>query len=222
MSLLYSILKPIVRKKIKGSNLHQEESYEEFKRMSYEVQSKFRFALPEIKDYEFRDEALDGFHVIAGKRKGIMPGRAIVYFPGGGSRKWQLPYKGSMKHYIEQTGAELWIPLFPLLPDYTLLDETEFTVRIHQKMLENFKAENIVWLGFSGGADVLFQAGRHMVQKYPDVPMPGMMIPVSVYGLLMSEEAKARMREIEPRDPILFAEKWNLRIYWMSAVVQDR
>lgn len=27
MSLLYSILKPIVRKKIKGSNLHQEESY---------------------------------------------------------------------------------------------------------------------------------------------------------------------------------------------------
>ena len=72
MSLLYSILKPIVRKKIKGSNLHQEESYEEFKRMSYEVQSKFQFALPEIKDYEFRDEALDGFHVIAGKRKGTM------------------------------------------------------------------------------------------------------------------------------------------------------
>lgn len=31
MSLLYSILKPIVRKVIKGSSLHQEESYEEFK-----------------------------------------------------------------------------------------------------------------------------------------------------------------------------------------------
>lgn len=209
MSLLYSILKPIVRKKVKGSNLHQEESYEEFKRMSYEVQSKFRFALPEIKGYEFRDEPLEGFHIVVGRRKETAPDKAVVYFPGGGSRKWQLPYKGSMKHYIDQTGAELWIPLFPLLPDYTLLDETEFTVKLHRKMLERFKAENIVWLGFSGGADVLFQAGRHMVQKYPDVPMPGMMIPVSVSGLLMSEEAKARMREIEPRDPILFADMFD-------------
>lgn len=209
MSLLYSILKPIVRKKVKGSNLQQEESYEEFKQMSYEIQSKFRFALPEIKGFEFRDEPLEGFHVVGGRRKGTAPDRAIVYFPGGGSRRWQLPFKSSMKHYIGQTGAELWIPLFPLLPDYTLMDETEFTVKLHRKMLERFEAENIVWLGFSGGADVMFQAGRHMVQKYPEVPMTGLMIPVSVSGLHMSEEAKARMREIEPRDPILSADMFD-------------
>ena len=46
------------------------------------------------------------------------------------------------------------------------------------------RAVKIVWLGFSGGADVLFQAGRHIVQKYPKLPMPGMMIPVSCSGLL--------------------------------------
>lgn len=85
MSLLYSILKPIVRKKVKGSNLHQEESYEEFKQMSYEIQSKFRFTLPEIKGFEFRDEPLEGFHVVVGRREGTAPDRAIVYFPGGGS-----------------------------------------------------------------------------------------------------------------------------------------
>lgn len=204
-----NILKPIVRKAVKGSNLHQEESYEEFKQTSYAVQSKFRFALPEIKGLAFRDEALDGFHIVVGKQEGTKPDKAVVYFPGGGSRRWQLPYQSSMKHYIAQTGAELWIPLFPLLPDYTLLDETEFTVKVHRKMLERFTPEKIVWLGFSGGADVMFQAGRHMVQKYPDMPMPGMMIPVSVSGLLMSEEAKARMREIEPRDPILSADMFD-------------
>ena len=42
-----------------------------------------------------------------------------------------------------------------------------------------------------------------MVQKYPDLPMPGMMIPVSCSGLLMSEAAKERMKEIDPRDPLL-------------------
>ena len=209
MSLLYSVLEPIVRKVVKGSSLHQEESYDEFKLESWKIQAKFRFSLPKIRGYEFRDEMLGGFHIIAGKKEGSHPDRAAVYFPGGGSRRWQLPAKSSMKNYIEKTGAELWIPLYPLLPDYDLMDETEFTVKVHQKMLERFRPEDIVWLGFSGGADVMFQAGSHMVQKYPDLPMPGMMVPVSISGLLVSEESKARMREIDPRDPILHADMFD-------------
>ena len=96
------------------------------------------------------------------------------------------------------------------------MDETEFTIKVHQKMLERFRPENIVWLGFSGGADVLFQAGRHMVQKYPELPMPGMMIPVSVSGLLVSDEAKARMREIDPRDPILHADMFDTMVKYYN------
>ena len=84
MSLLYSILKPIVRKVVKGSSLHQEESYEEFKQASYDVQKKFKFALPRINGFEFRDEQLDGFHIIVGKEAGTNPDKAVVYFPGGG------------------------------------------------------------------------------------------------------------------------------------------
>jgi acetyl esterase/lipase len=216
MSLLYSILKPIARKIVKGSSLHQEESYEEFKQESYKVQAKFKFSLPKIKGLEFRDELLDGFHIIVGRKVGSRPDRAIVYFPGGGSRRWQLPAKSSMKNYISRTNAELWIPLYPLLPDYDLMDETEFTIKVHQKMLERFEPDNIVWLGFSGGADVLFQAGRHMVQKYPELPMPGLMIPVSVSGLLISEEAKARMREIDPRDPILHADMFDTMVRYYN------
>lgn len=145
MSLLYSILKPIVRKVVKGSSLHQEESYEAFKQASYEVQKKFKFALPKIKGFEFRDEPLDGFHIIVGKEAGTHPNKAVVYFPGGGSRRWQLPFKSSMKNYIRKTGAELWIPLYPLLPDYDLMEETEFTIRVHEKMMEKFRPENIVF-----------------------------------------------------------------------------
>ena len=88
---MYSILKPIVRRVVKGGSVHREESYEEFKRASYAVQRKFHFALPRIRELEFRDEPLDGFHVIVGKAAGTAPDRAVVYFPGGGSRRWQLP-----------------------------------------------------------------------------------------------------------------------------------
>ena len=144
MSLLYSVLKPIVRKVVKGSSLHLEESYEEFKRASYEVQRKFRFTLPRFRGFEFQDEPLDGFHIIVGREAGTNPDRAVVNFPGGGSRKWQLPYKSSMKNYIRRTGAELWIPLYQLLPDHDLMEETEFTIRVHERMMERFRPENIV------------------------------------------------------------------------------
>ena len=53
MSLLYSILKPIVKTVVKGSSLHKEESYEEFKQASYDIQRKFKFFLPKFKDLSF-------------------------------------------------------------------------------------------------------------------------------------------------------------------------
>lgn len=71
-----------------------------------------------------------------------------------------------MKNYIDGTGAELWIPLYPLIPDYNLPEEAEFTVKLHKKMLERFPTQNIVWLGFSAGADLLLRAGRHIIQMY--------------------------------------------------------
>lgn len=207
MSFLYSVIKPIVRKKVKGSSLHQEESYEEFKQVSYDIQKKFKFELPKIKGYEFRDEQLGGFHIIIGKKSGSSPKNAVVYFPGGGSRRWQLPFKSSMKNYIEGTGAELWIPLYPLAPDYTLLDEAEFAVQLHKKMIGRFPAQNIVWLGYSAGADLLLRAGRHIIQKHNDVPMPGLMIPVSCSGLIISEGSKQRMHELDSKDIMLH---WNM------------
>lgn len=64
MSLLYRILKPIVRRVVKGSSLHREESYEEFKQASYDIQKKYKFQLPTIKGYEFWNEPLNGFNII--------------------------------------------------------------------------------------------------------------------------------------------------------------
>lgn len=98
MSFLYSVIKPIVRKAVKGSSLHQEESYEEFKQASYDIRKKFKFALPNIKGFEFHDELLNGFHIIVGKKTGSSPKKAVVYFPGGGSRCWQMPSNGSIKN----------------------------------------------------------------------------------------------------------------------------
>lgn len=70
------------------------------KPQNYDIQKKFKFALPNIKGFEFHDEPLNGFHIIVGKKTGSSPKKAVVYFPGGGSRRWQMPSNGSIKKYI--------------------------------------------------------------------------------------------------------------------------
>jgi len=69
MSLLYSILKPIVRKAVK-ENKHREETYEDFVRTSYELQEKFQLKLPKKNGYEFQIMDIDGFQVIIGHKTG--------------------------------------------------------------------------------------------------------------------------------------------------------
>lgn len=204
MSLLYSVLKPIARKAIK-SKVHQEETWEDFVRVSYDVQAKFKFALPEIKGCEFRDEIIDGCHCLIGRKSGTKPTRALMYLVGGGERRWQLPLKKSMARFINETGRELWIPLYPLYPDHDITDEIRMISETHRAMLERYSAGDIAWLGFSAGADLIMSAGRSLVRACQPLPMPGLMIPVSCCNLHYTQATYDRMLEIEKRDIMMHA-----------------
>ena len=204
MSVLYSILKPIIRKAVKG-NLHQE-TYEEFVQVSRKLQAKFKFRLPQKKGYEFRDEIIDGYHCIVGHKSGSDTKKALLYLVGGANRRYQLPKVSTMVRYIEETDRDLWLPLYPLYPDHNCLDVTEMVCHTYSRMLQDYKAEDIAWLGFSSGANNILSAGRHIVKKSYDLPMPGLMIAVSCNNVLLSEESFERMKEIEKRDIMMYAD----------------
>jgi acetyl esterase/lipase len=205
MSLLYSALKPVVRKMVKESN-HQEETYEDFVRTSHEIQAKFKLKLPKKAGYEFKKIEIDGFSVIIGHKTGTDSQRALLYLVGGGERRWQMPSEKSMLRYIEETNRDLWIPLYPLFPDYTFLDEVNMILATHSKMAEKYGAENVAWLGFSAGADLIMMCGRHIVKERTRIPMPAIMIPVSPCNLVIGDATRARMREIEKRDIMMHAD----------------
>lgn len=105
MSLLYSVPKPIERAIIK-SNVHQEESWEEFAQTSRSIQARFKFELPRMAGLKFEDVELGGCRVIRGRVAGIEPAGALVYLVGGGSRRWQMPSKASIRRHIEGPGHE--------------------------------------------------------------------------------------------------------------------
>jgi acetyl esterase/lipase len=205
MSLLYSVLKPVVRKVVKENN-RQEETYEDFARTSHQIQSKFKLKLPKKDGYEFKKIETGGFPVIIGHKIGSDTGKALLYLVGGGARRWQLPSEKSMLRYVEETNRDLWIPLYPLLPDYTFLDQVNMILATHRKMAEKYGAENVAWLGFSAGADLILMCGRHIVKEGQRIPMPTIMIPVSPCDLVIGDATRARMREIEKRDIMMHAD----------------
>lgn len=222
MSFLYSVLKPIARAVIK-SNVHQEESWEEFARTSHEIQARFKFDLPRIPGLEFEDVELGGCRVIRGRKTGAEPAGALVYLVGGGSRRWQMPSKASIRRYIEETGRELWLPLYPLYPDHTILDEIDLVLEVHRELLERFDAASIAWLGFSAGADLVMASGRWLVQHGQPLPMPGLMIAVSCCNMHFGPETRARMEEIEQRDIMMRAADMDffLRNYDREGTLPD-
>lgn len=204
MSVLYSMLKPIIKKAVKG-NIHQE-TYEEFAKVSRELQAKFKFRLPKKKGYQFRDEIIDGCHCIVGYKAGSRTKRALLYLVGGANRRYQMPKVSAMVRYMDETDRELWLPLYPLYPDYNVFDEVEMICHTHSRMLQDYEAKDIAWLGFSSGANNLLTTGRHIIQKGYDLPMPGLMITVSCNNVLVSEESFVRMKDIEKRDIMMFAD----------------
>jgi acetyl esterase/lipase len=205
MSLLYSILKPVIRKAVK-ENKHQEVTYEDFVRTSHEMQAKFKLKLPKKNGYEFKIADIDGFQVIIGKKSGTDAGKALLYLVGGGERRWQLPSLKSMIRYIDETERDLWIPLYPLFPDYTFLDQVNMILDTHLKMVERYGAGNTAWLGFSAGADLILLCGRHIVKERREIPMPALMVPVSPCDLVIGDATRARMKEIEKRDIMMHAD----------------
>lgn len=205
MSVLYSILKPIVKKTVKGKAHGSLVTWEEYCKTSYEMQAKFKFKLPKRKGYEFRDEETQGYHVIVGHKQNSNTKKAIMYLVGGGCRRYQMPSNKSLFRYIDETDRDIWIPLYPLSPDYTFVDMVAMLLSTYEKMLKQYKPKDIVWLGFSGGADLIMSLGRHMVHEKLSVPMPGAIIPVSCGNLYLTEDTKAQMREIEKRDIMMEA-----------------
>jgi acetyl esterase/lipase len=199
MSLLYSVLKLIVRKKVK-ENKHPEETYEDFVRSSHDIQAKFKLKLPKKDGYEFHVIEIDSFQVVIGHKTGTDAKRALLYLVGGGMRRWQMPSEKSMLRYIEETNRDLWIPLYPLFPDYTFLDEVNMILDTHMKMVEQYGTENIAWLGFSAGAGLVLMCGRHIVKERQEIPMPAMMVPFSPLNMVIGDATRARMREIDKRD----------------------
>ena len=199
MSLIYHLLKPFLRMtKPKKASMTKNDWIIQARK----IQSRFSFVLPRIPSFEVHETISGGCHCAVISRPENQHQKALVYYAGGGYIRYQLPDVKSIRHYIMETGRDMWIPLYPLFPDNTMSDAVKAGYALHQKMLEMYSAENIAWLGFSAGANLIMGLGRYLVQQKQKLPMPGIIISVSGCNLYISEESRKRMEQLEEKDVI--------------------
>ncbi|MCM1187404.1 MAG: alpha/beta hydrolase [Lachnospira sp.] len=200
MSVIYSILKPVLRAaKSKRTSMTKED----FMARAHAAQKKQKYAIPEIRGFHQHIEEVSGCKVIVVSKAGYNHEKAIVYYAGGGYIRYQLPGKRSIVNYIEQTGAEFWIPFYPLYPERDMYDGVKFGYELHKKMLERYAPEKIIWLGYSAGAVLVMGLGRHIAYCNYELPMPGAIVAFSVFNLYTSKESLQRMKALDDKDVVM-------------------
>lgn len=197
MSLIYTILKPVLRaSKPKKAAMTRADWVQQARK----VQARFSYELPKISGYDVRKEQIENCCCIVISKPEHQHKKAVVYYAGGGYIRYQMPTVKSIRHYIEEIGRDLWIPFYPLFPDATMLDAVKAAYTVHRKMLEVYAPETIAWLGFSASANIIMGLGRHIVQKRFAIPMPGIIIAVSCCNMYISEASQKRMNQLDRTD----------------------
>ena len=128
---------------------------EDLKKRVLKARKKYIPKIPSYISTKFQvDELVEGGH----KCYRIVPqenfgGKYIVYLYGSGmcnnisEKQWEFIYKLAIK-----TGAGLFVPMYPLAPEYSCRELFNMLTRAYSNFAKSFDVKNIVLLGDASGA----------------------------------------------------------------------
>ncbi|SHM13704.1 alpha/beta hydrolase fold domain-containing protein [Ruminococcus flavefaciens] len=136
--------------------------------------------------------------------------KAVLFVFGGGmilgSDKGDV---GISRKIAETTNADVWFPYYPICHEHDMLENVKMIYECYAKMLTFYKAENIVFLGFSSGGALILDLITYINELNDSgshIPMPGMLIPVSSGSVPVTETEKAAINRLDKRDIMIPAE----------------
>lgn len=149
-------------------------------------------------DYESREIEGMPYVVLSPKDKPI---RTRAVFLHGGAyameitpQHWQL-----LDKIVSASGAELWVAVYPLLPNYTVDDAFPKVAALYQRLCRDYPDCRHVLMGDSAGGGLAVAVAQYI--KAQSMPMPDELILVSPWlDLTMTNPAITR---INPKDATL-------------------
>lgn len=105
-------------------------------------------------------------------------------------------------------GAETFMQGF-LCHEHDMLENVQMIFECYEKMLTFYRPESIVFLGFSSGGALILDLISYINELNDggrNIPMPGMLIPVSPGSVPVTKAEKSAIKALDERDILIPAE----------------
>lgn len=125
------------------------------------------------KDYDFGKKVIGGCDCYITRQQGSKPKKALLYIFGGG---YILPCDPGdfvlAGQFADNTGREVWFPIYPLAPRYKTVDAVKCVVEVYREMLKTHTPEDIVFFGTSSGGGLVLSTLLYIRHEGLALPMP--------------------------------------------------
>ncbi len=163
-------------------------------------------SIPDIQDSEFDIDRIEimGCPVIRMIHK-HKTDKANLFLIGGGMVR--APRPASIKKALKiakESGVDLYIPYYPLCTDYPISKAYEMVFATYKKMLENYEANNISFLGTSSGGSLALGLIAYINAGH-EAQMPRHIIAISPGTCVVANEEWKRMQELNQKDLLVSA-----------------
>lgn len=163
------------------------------------------FIMPTDNKAHYTDHLIQGqYHCIEVDVEKKRRDKAILFVFGGGmilgSDKGDV---GLSRKIAETTNSDVWFPYYPLCHEHDILENVRMIFECYEKMLTFYKPENIVFLGFSSGGALildLITCINELNDNGRNIPMPGMLIPISPGSVPVTDAEKTAIKALDKRD----------------------
>lgn len=201
---LYRVTKAVVKAaKIRNSLIGTQE---EVLAKAAKMNAKNRhFIMPTDNKAHYTDHLIQGqYHCIEVDVEKKRRDKAILFVFGGGmilgSDKGNV---GLSRKIAETTNSDVWFPYYPLCHEHDILENVRMIFECYEKMLTFYKPENIVFLGFSSGGALILDLITYINELNDNgrnIPMPGMLIPISPGSVPVTDAEKTAIKALDKRD----------------------
>ena len=140
-------------------------------------------------------------------------GAILFVFGGGmilGSDKGDV---GLCRKIAQTTERDVWFPYYPLCHEHDMLENVRMIFECYTKMLRFYDPENIIFLGFSSGGALILDLITYINERNDsgeNIPMPGLLIPVSPGSVPVNDKERERIRRLDKKDIMIPASYMEL------------
>lgn len=166
------------------------------------------FIMPSDSKAHYTDHLIGGkYHCVEIDTEKSRRRKAVLFVFGGGmilgSDAGDI---GLSRRIAQQTEADVWFPYYPMCHKHDMLENVQMIFECYRKMLRFYEPESIVFLGFSSGAALLLDLITYINERNDggeNIPMPGLLIPISPGSVPVNDKERARLQALDSRDMMI-------------------